>query len=833
MKKLLLGAAAMLLLIPTPSGAICTSLATGLKLDIPNFNDPWQIWSQCMRDNFLTINDSAASTTSVSLAGALSINTTDGFVLFVTTADGGPIISTTTADALGLIFNPGLRITNGLTLVSTWTTSVFDHAGSGLFAGDVIVAGKITGGSNTPISNAAIEGQSNNGQGEPVGVFLNPPLFDNRQTGIMFGFGTGNNQAGRVVFRKVNPQDQQTVIIGITASNNKVEETLIIRDGFKVGIATGQPQVTFEVEGVSMFGTGSEKSTFTATGLLRLSTGVVVGAGPLVLSDGFEIHDQGDLGVGGDFSNGGEAGGANRSLGNTDAFDLTFITNNTPRLSIDRANGSLTLIGSSSMSIPSGSLSIGTVDLVVTGGRVGISTGTPQVTFEVEGTSMFGTGANKSTFTVTGFLDLSTGIAVGPGAPLILQDGTELFGAGDVGGSADKLPLAGGIITGLVTFDDANINLTGTGKVQIDGGTILSSDHRVVVEDGTCAAPGLQFVDGFGNNGFALLTENLSVCSGGLRTTEFLDAGTTLYTALHLNGLFTSASSFITVGDVTANTFFGDGSNLTGIGGGGGDFADGGDAGGAARTLGNTDQFDLSFLTDNIKRLTIGDTGSITFFNSSSTFRGNTASTTTVLINNTGVGDANLTLRSFATAAIGHIVGSLDFVRTFDSTNKTRYAGIETTLGTINGFGSENGRMSLWTVENGIQKEGGRTQNGRMRLGDGQGGSCLANINAVAPFAWSTFPGCVGFTQFGGTENSSNASIHMEVWNGAGRTRMLEVIGTPTFEVKIGAGHDTIVSGEFEVTGVTGSGKVVCVKADGKFGVCSDAPGGSGTCTCG
>jgi hypothetical protein len=40
------------------------------------------------------------------------------------------------------------------------------------------------------------------------------------------------------------------------------------------------------------------------------------------------------------------------------------------------------------------------------------------------------------------------------------------------------------------------------------------------------------------------------------------------------------------------------------------------------------------------------------------------------------------------------------------------------------------------------------------------------------------------------------------------------------------------VSTELNITGVTGSGKAVCVKADGNLGVCSDAVGESGTCTC-
>ena len=42
---------------------------------------------------------------------------------------------------------------------------------------------------------------------------------------------------------------------------------------------------------------------------------------------------------------------------------------------------------------------------------------------------------------------------------------------------------------------------------------------------------------------------------------------------------------------------------------GGGDFADGGDVGGAARSLGNTDNYDLHFLTNNVDRLHITNDG--------------------------------------------------------------------------------------------------------------------------------------------------------------------------------------------------------------------------------
>src|SRR6185369_8908142 len=44
---------------------------------------------------------------------------------------------------------------------------------------------------------------------------------------------------------------------------------------------------------------------------------------------------------------------------------------------------------------------------------------------------------------------------------------------------------------------------------------------------------------------------------------------------------------------------------------------------------------------------------------------------------------------------------------------------------------------------------------------------------------------------------------------------------------------DLAIAGEISVTGVSGTGKTICVKSDANFGVCSDAPNGSGICTCG
>ena len=80
---------AVLLALPGTANAICSAQATGLQLDIPNFNDPGVVWATCMRDNFITINDNATSTTSFQVA-------LDEIAIATTTLD----ISTTALQAL-------------------------------------------------------------------------------------------------------------------------------------------------------------------------------------------------------------------------------------------------------------------------------------------------------------------------------------------------------------------------------------------------------------------------------------------------------------------------------------------------------------------------------------------------------------------------------------------------------------------------------------------------------------------------------------------------------------------------------------------------------------
>ena len=75
-----------------------------------------------------------------------------------------------------------------------------------------------------------------------------------------------------------------------------------------------------------------------------------------------------------------------------------------------------------------------------------------------------------------------------------------------------------------------------------------------------------------------------------------------VYGDMRLDGqLYDENNSVGTPGQILSTTATG----TDWIAAGGGDFSDGGEAGGADRTLGNTDDYDLGFLTNNLNRLQI------------------------------------------------------------------------------------------------------------------------------------------------------------------------------------------------------------------------------------
>jgi hypothetical protein len=267
---------------------------------------------------------------------------------------------------------------------------------------------------------------------------------------------------------------------------------------------------------------------------------------------------------GGDFSNGGDTGGADRTLGNKDNYDLGFLTNNQTRLFIQND------------------------------GNVGIGIGSPGSTLDVKGTLRL-SGASS------GYVGL---------AP-----------ASDAGSTTYTLPASDG-----------------------SNGQILSTNGSGTLNWQTVAAGGGDFSNGGDTGGADRTLGNKDQYDLGFMVDNFkymvirqngeidigpdgLSTSLNLYGDIALYGTVDGAVSFSAPvdGGYTTYTLPGyDGSNgqfLSTNGkaelswqtaaAGGGDFSNGGDTGGADRTLGNKDNYDLGFITNNQTRLVIQNDGNI------------------------------------------------------------------------------------------------------------------------------------------------------------------------------------------------------------------------------
>jgi len=100
----------------------------------------------------------------------------------------------------------------------------------------------------------------------------------------------------------------------------------------------------------------------------------------------------------------------------------------------------------------------------------------------------------------------------------------------------------------------------------------------------------------------------------------------------------------------------------------------------------------------------------------------------------------------------------------------------------------------------------------------------------------------IGDTAYWGSSFIDRIGSDLRLYMGTGRDNQL----VPYFDNEYSLGnsshrwrdfytYNATIEGELNVSGIRGdgSGKVVCVKADGNLGTCSDAPDGSGVCTCG
>ena len=251
----------------------------------------------------------------------------------------------------------------------------------------------------------------------------------------------------------------------------------------------------------------------------------------------------------GDFSEGGEFGTADRTLGNTDTYDLGLLTDGQDRLHIE------------------------------SGGNVGIGTTTPDTKLEVNGIIKLTPQGSAPTCNVTTeggtyYDDFTDHAYLCDGNNWNQIDG----GAGGGGDFAD----GGDIVVADRSLGNQNA---------FDLSFLTSNLTRLFIED-------------TGNVGIGTMSPStLLEVAGIIKTTPQGSAPT----------CDANAEGGVYYNDTTNHLYVCDGSTwqqADGMGGGG-DFSNLGEANGIERTLGNTDAYDLGLLTDNTTRLHIESTGEV------------------------------------------------------------------------------------------------------------------------------------------------------------------------------------------------------------------------------
>ncbi len=161
---------------------------------------------------------------------------------------------------------------------------------------------------------------------------------------------------GAIESAKMN-RTGSTALSTMTVAGNAFSvgvSTLSVSDG-RVGINTANPENILHVVAVSTYA-------------IKSSSGIIIEAGHLQLPDGSKLFT---ANLSGDFSDGGEAGGADRTLGNTDFFALGLLTNNLQRITF-LGNGAVGV----GITSPKALFQVRADDIFIdVNGRVGMNTG--------------------------------------------------------------------------------------------------------------------------------------------------------------------------------------------------------------------------------------------------------------------------------------------------------------------------------------------------------------------------------------------------------------------------------------------------------------------------
>ena len=345
-----------------------------------------------------------------------------------------------------------------------------------------------------------------------------------------FEWGDHSTAGYLTSYTETDPQVGANTINYLSKWNGSALVSSSIFDNGNIGIGTTSPG--------GLLGLGNANTYLNVNGSNNLTfTDAVTGTKTLAqLSSGSA-----------DFSNGGEAGGADRTLGNTDNYGLGFKTNNSIRMFIDSL------------------------------GNVGIGTTNPEAKFTiVQDGDNWNDGLRFDNSTSIWDFNIHSDNTF-----YIGRDSQQLL---EINNSGSNTGLQINSPTGSnshIKFVENNI-----GKMEI--GYSASGDH-LYLGDYHDENGSITIEQTTGNVGIGTITP------GGLLGLQ--DANT----YLNVDG-----SNNLTFTDAVTGT-----KTLAQLSSGSADFSNGGEAGGADRTLGNTDNYGLGFKTNNSIRMFIDSLGNV------------------------------------------------------------------------------------------------------------------------------------------------------------------------------------------------------------------------------
>jgi hypothetical protein len=219
----------------------------------------------------------------------------------------------------------------------------------------------------------------------------------------------------------------------------------------------------------------------------------------------------------------------NVGIGTTDP-QTKLEVDGTAQFGLGATKSTFTLTGDLQLNSNAG-LSVGTT-FFVGNGRVGIQTNTPLTTFDVEGNAQFGSAPTKSTFSTTGSLALDTNATLAVGTTFFVNNAR--VGVGTVSPGSAVHVFAGGA--------EATPAVQTSGIMRLQNSAAAGDDAIVEVITGA---------SGFGQVCFG---DTAAACPGGVRydhSSNQLDLGTNGTAA---QASLTSAGNLSNTGSITAGT---------------------------------------------------------------------------------------------------------------------------------------------------------------------------------------------------------------------------------------------------------------------------------------